>query len=99
MRQFPGLTKLTDGFQAANNPSKMFVQKSNDHRGIQIKNLDDIELDRPGSFVQEFVANPLLIDGYKFDIGVYTTVTSFDPLRVYIYNGDALLRSDAFDFK
>ncbi|BES90610.1 Tubulin-tyrosine ligase family [Nesidiocoris tenuis] len=77
---------------AANNPSKMFVQKSNDHRGIQIKNLDDIELDRPGSFVQEFVANPLLIDGYKFDIGVYTTVTSFDPLRVYIYNGDALLR-------
>ena len=32
------------------------------------------------------------VDGYKFDIGVYTMVTSIDPLRIYIYNGDALLR-------
>lgn len=28
----------------------------------------------------------------KFDIGIYTVVTSVIPLRVYIYEGDALLR-------
>ena len=27
-------------------------------------------------FVQEFVDSPLLIDGRKFDIGVYVVVTS-----------------------
>jgi len=42
---------------------------------------------------QEFDAKTLtLVDGYKFDIGIYTMITSIDPLRIYIYNGDALLR-------
>uniref|UniRef100_A0A0A9X8G8 Tubulin polyglutamylase TTLL6 n=1 Tax=Lygus hesperus TaxID=30085 RepID=A0A0A9X8G8_LYGHE len=76
----------------SDNPTKKFVQKSNDHRGIKIKSLKEIDLDKPGSFIQEYISDPLLVDGYKFDIGVYTTITSFDPLRVYIYNGDALFR-------
>ncbi|XP_014249476.1 tubulin polyglutamylase TTLL6 [Cimex lectularius] len=71
---------------------KKFVQKSNDHRGIKIKKFDEINFTQNDSFVQEFIDNPLLVDGYKFDIGVYTIITSFDPLRVYIYNGDALFR-------
>lgn len=29
----------------------------------------------------------------KFDIGVYTTLTSIDPLRVYILESEALFRS------
>jgi tubulin monoglycylase TTLL15 len=42
---------------------------------------------------QGFDAKTLtLVDGYKFDIGIYTMITSIDPLRIYIYNGDALLR-------
>lgn len=44
------------------------------------------------TFIQEYIDNPLLIDGYKFDIGVYTIITSIDPLRVYMYNGDILFR-------
>lgn len=28
----------------------------------------------------------------KFDIGIYTVITSVLPLRVYIYEGDVLLR-------
>lgn len=74
------------------NPNHLFVQKSNAHRGIQIVNVQKMDLDTPGTFVQEFVQNPFLVDGFKFDVGVYTMLTSVDPLRVYIYDGDALLR-------
>ncbi|XP_071530280.1 probable tubulin polyglutamylase ttll-15 [Panulirus ornatus] len=77
---------------AKQNPTAMFVQKSNNHRGIKIEKLDALDLGAEGSFVQEFIHNPLLIDGHKFDIGVYTTVTSIQPLRVYIYMGDVLFR-------
>jgi len=43
-------------------------------------------------FVQEYIANPLLVDGRKFDIGVYTVLTSIDPLRVYVYDREVLIR-------
>lgn len=74
------------------NSDLLFVQKSNNHRGIKIEKLDALDLGADGSFVQEFVHNPLLVDGYKFDIGVYTIVTSIQPLRVYIFEGDVLFR-------
>lgn len=34
----------------------------------------------------------------KFDIGIYTVITSIIPLRVYIYDGDALLRFCPVDY-
>lgn len=73
-------------------PNVTFVQKNNDHRNIKIEKLSNIDLDKSGTFVQEFVDKPLLVSGHKFDIGIYTIITSIDPLRVYIYNGEALLR-------
>ncbi|XP_022904085.2 probable tubulin polyglutamylase ttll-15 [Onthophagus taurus] len=74
------------------NPKIQFVQKDNNHRNIMIRNISDIDLNQNGTFIQEFVDKPLLVSGYKFDIGIYTIITSVNPLRVYIYNGDALLR-------
>nr|AGH30335.1 Eri-1-2 [Nilaparvata lugens] len=81
-----------DILQAAKHPKKMFVQKSNDHRGIKIKQIQDLDLKQNGTFIQEFIDDPLLVDGHKFDIGVYTIITSIDPLTVYYYNGDVLFR-------
>uniref|UniRef100_A0A147BLW8 Putative tubulin polyglutamylase ttll4 n=1 Tax=Ixodes ricinus TaxID=34613 RepID=A0A147BLW8_IXORI len=77
---------------AKGHPTKMWVQKSDHHRGIRVKRLSEVSTDQEGTFVQEFLAKPLLVDGKKFDVGVYVVLTSLNPLRVYAYDGDALLR-------
>jgi len=35
--------------------------------------------------VSEYIANPMVIDGYKFDLRIYVALTSINPLRIYIY--------------
>ncbi|XP_040571969.1 probable tubulin polyglutamylase ttll-15 [Lepeophtheirus salmonis] len=74
------------------NPETLFVQKNKNHRGIKIEKIENLDLNDSGSFVQEFVQDPFLIDGYKFDVGVYTMITSIDPLRIYVFDADVLLR-------
>lgn len=39
----------------------------------------------------KYVSNPHTINGLKYDLRVYILVTSFNPLKVYIYN-DGLVR-------
>ncbi|CAF4318318.1 unnamed protein product, partial [Adineta steineri] len=41
--------------------------------------------------IQEYIREPYLIDGFKFDLRIYALITSCDPLRVFIYN-DGLVR-------
>ncbi|XP_072743716.1 probable tubulin polyglutamylase ttll-15 [Anoplolepis gracilipes] len=95
-RYIPVAFKIPEDQQAfldyvKSNPTKLFVQKSNDHRGIRIRGTDDANF-TDGTFIQEFIERPFLVDGYKFDIGVYVVITSVDPLRLYAYKGDVLFR-------
>lgn len=73
------------------NPEKLFIQKTADDLDITVKTYDQLDLESSDSAVHVFVENPLLIDGHKFDIGVYVMITSVNPLRAYIYKGDVAL--------
>lgn len=35
--------------------------------------------------MSEYIDNPLLLDGYKFDLRIYVALTSINPLRLYVY--------------
>ncbi|XP_049875108.1 probable tubulin polyglutamylase ttll-15 [Pectinophora gossypiella] len=77
---------------AVENKDVMFVEKNNQHRGVVLKNVSQVDLASGDSFVQEYLQRPFLVDGHKFDIGVYVVLTSVDPLRAYWYKGDILFR-------
>lgn len=54
-------------------------------RGIIItKSLKDV---KPSDrlICQVYITKPYLIDGFKFDLRIYTLITSCDPLRIYVY--------------
>ena len=60
-------------------------------QGIRVVNkLEQIPKKR-ACVVQKYLSNPYLIDGLKFDLRIYVYVTSYDPLRVYVFN-DGLTR-------
>ena len=68
-------------------------------RGIfLLDSLDEVlHLERP-VVVCEYIGNPYLLDGLKFDLRLYALVTSYSPLRVYLYQeGLARFATDAYD--
>lgn len=60
-------------------------------RGIKIFDKDD-EIPKlrkkeknDGFIISEYIQNPHLINGKKYDLRVYVMVTSYDPLMIYVY--------------
>ena len=54
-------------------------------RGISIVQTPQ-QLPHDDIVVSKYIGRPLLVDGYKFDLRLYVAVTSFEPLRAYIYD-------------
>lgn len=66
-------------------------ENSSRGRGIFLaKSLEAVSLTEP-QVAQLYIHRPLLMDGFKFDLRMYTLVTSCQPLRLYKYS-DGLVR-------
>lgn len=94
------LPRDAEAFRAAvrAHPRRLWIRKpraSSRGRGVGLvpsprKLLARVAEARP-SIVQQYVAKPHLIDGRKYDLRLFVAVTSFEPLRAYIYP-DGLVR-------
>jgi tubulin polyglutamylase TTLL4 len=81
-------------------PGTLIVKPPASARGQGIKvisKLADIPR-RKNALIQKYLDDPFLLDGYKFDLRIYVLVTSFDPLRVYVFE-DGLVRFCTEKFK
>lgn len=81
---------------AAKFPQKRFVVKKKSNRGVVLQNVTDMKFeatqDNNDWFAMEFVENPLLFNGHKFDFAVYVVITSVNPLRLYYFNKNIIMR-------
>ena len=91
------LTEEYDDFQADRSlSSNYYILKpavGSCGRGIKIvDSKSNISVsNREGMIASHYIMNPHLINGLKYDLRVYVLVTSYCPLKVYIYN-DGLVR-------
>jgi hypothetical protein len=70
-----------------NKDNKWIVKPIGKSRGNGIFIPNDIsEVPNVDSYlVQKYITNPLLLDGFKFDMRIYVLVTSFNRLEAFIY--------------
>jgi hypothetical protein len=91
--------KLTDHPRVRKQPNRlpagfpMIVKPDCQSQGKGIFLTTEMEKISPTdvSIVQEYINDPLLINGLKFDMRVYVLVTSCDPLTIYV-NREGLVR-------
>lgn len=81
------IAELQEAMQA--NPNRNYIVKpssSSQGKGIFLtNNFQDVSALKQSSIVCEYIDNPLLLDGYKFDLRIYVALMSVNPLRIYIY--------------
>ena len=67
-------------------------------RGRGIKLLTNISSIPKRCLISKYISNPFLIEKKKFDLRLYVLITSYNPLKIYLYN-EGLVRfaSEEYD--
>jgi len=76
------------------NFKNMYIMKPNAAscgKGIRVIGKKQTVNKRQGYIVSKYVSKPHLIRGYKYDLRLYVLVTSFDPVKIYLFR-DGLVR-------
>lgn len=84
---------LKTAFEEGGSKQKYIMKPPASARGIGIRLIhkwNQIPTRKP-VLVQKYLSKPLLLNGFKFDIRLYVYVSSFDPLRIYLFD-DGLVR-------
>ena len=86
-----GMTAFEEAWHSA--PGTQWIAKKRSHRGVHIiKSLSSArELAKKGGYMIAEYIEPLLINGHKWDVGIYVAVTSLEPLTIWRYE-NALFR-------
>ena len=91
---FPDDYKRWMSDREVSNYKHMYIMKPNAAscgKGIRVIGRKQMVNKRQGYIVSKYVSKPHLIRGYKYDLRLYVLVTSFDPLKIYMFK-DGLVR-------
>jgi tubulin polyglutamylase TTLL4 len=80
--------------------SKLWIMKPTNQacgRGIKMVTKDTDIRNKKDMLVSEYIANPHLINNFKYDLRIYVLVTSYDPLRIYMFK-EGLTRFATYEY-
>jgi len=66
-------------------------------RGIKVVTKDSDVKNKKDYLASEYINNPHLINNFKYDLRIYILVTSYDPLRIYMFK-DGLTRFATYEY-
>lgn len=83
-----------------NNSKDIFIVKpvnSSRGRGIHLLTEFNKEILNEDCLISKYISNPHLIEKRKYDLRIYVLITSFSPLRIYMFN-EGLVRFSSEDY-